>query len=177
MNEWCVTYLPVFVMIISVPNSWNFSHKSFVSKWHWIGFNSSQLHEPKSVGRVCCRWRRKCRTHAASKKAAIGEWKSEEKEKELIHEYERNIIYYWMILWREKSNFVGLGIDFGILIVIKTTWLNDHTKNNNRYSRRWLNNKFSSTNYTIQRDKRIRSNFSLVKAKSQCSNQMKFDTP
>lgn len=64
-NEWMVlvnwsssssssTYLPVFVMIISVPNSWNFSHKSFVSRWHCIGFNSSQLHEPKSVGRVCC---------------------------------------------------------------------------------------------------------------------------
>ena len=33
-------------MIISVPKSWNLSHNSFVSKWHWIGRRSSELHEP-----------------------------------------------------------------------------------------------------------------------------------
>lgn len=29
------TYLPVFVIIISVPSSWNLSHKSLVSSLHW----------------------------------------------------------------------------------------------------------------------------------------------
>lgn len=40
-----VTYRPVFVIIISVPKSWNLSHNSFVSKWHCTGAKSSQLHE------------------------------------------------------------------------------------------------------------------------------------
>lgn len=39
------TYLPVFVMIISVPRSWNLSHRSFVSKWHSTFKSSSQLHK------------------------------------------------------------------------------------------------------------------------------------
>lgn len=38
------TYLPVFVMIISVPRSWNLSQRSFVSRWHSTFSNSSQLH-------------------------------------------------------------------------------------------------------------------------------------
>jgi len=29
------SYLPVFVIIISVPSSWNLSHKSLVSSLHW----------------------------------------------------------------------------------------------------------------------------------------------
>ena len=37
-------YLPVFVMIISVPSSLNLSHNSFVSKKQSTYFNSSQLH-------------------------------------------------------------------------------------------------------------------------------------
>lgn len=45
------TDLPVFVMIISVPNSWNLSHNSFVSKWHCTGRRSSELHVPTIVGR------------------------------------------------------------------------------------------------------------------------------
>ena len=40
----CVSYLPVFVMIISVPSSLNLSHSSFVSKKQSTYFNSSQLH-------------------------------------------------------------------------------------------------------------------------------------
>lgn len=39
------SYLPVFVIIISVPRSWNLSHKSLVSKWHSVVNNSSQLQE------------------------------------------------------------------------------------------------------------------------------------
>lgn len=39
------TYLPVFVMIISVPRSWNLSQRSFVSKWHSTFKSSSQLHK------------------------------------------------------------------------------------------------------------------------------------
>lgn len=53
-NKKKLTYLPVFVIIISVPNSWNLSHNSLVSKWHWTGFNSSQLHEPCRPG-LCCK--------------------------------------------------------------------------------------------------------------------------
>lgn len=131
LNEWikkiansvqvAYTYLPVFVMIISVPNSWNFSHKSFVSKWHWIGFNSSQLHEPKSVGRVCCRWIRKRRTHTHTE-MMMCEWKREKQnaeKKENRFMSTRDIIYYWMI-WLKKSNSDGLGFDSGF-DVIKTT--------------------------------------------------------
>ena len=39
-----LNYLPVFVMIISVPSSWNLSHNSFVSRWQSIGNSWSQLH-------------------------------------------------------------------------------------------------------------------------------------
>ena len=39
-----VTYLPVFVMIISVPRSWNLSQSSLVSRWHSTLSSSSQLH-------------------------------------------------------------------------------------------------------------------------------------
>lgn len=56
---WCqgitVTHLPVLVMIISVPSSWNLSHSSFVSRWHCRGMRSSQLHEPSILGVGCCR--------------------------------------------------------------------------------------------------------------------------
>lgn len=133
LNEWikkiansvqvAYTYLPVFVMIISVPNSWNFSHKSFVSKWHWIGFNSSQLHEPKSVGRVCCRWIRKRRTHTHTE-MMMCEWKSERKtehrkKRKPIHEYKRyNLLLNDMV--KKKSNSDGWGFDSGF-DVIKTT--------------------------------------------------------
>lgn len=54
------TYLPVFVIIISVPSSWNLSHNSFVSKWHCTGFNSSQLHDPNNPGRCCCKEWKSC---------------------------------------------------------------------------------------------------------------------
>ena len=37
-------YLPVFVMIISVSRSWNFSHRSFVSRTHSTFRRSSLLH-------------------------------------------------------------------------------------------------------------------------------------
>lgn len=46
------THLPVFVIIISVPRSWNLSHNSFVSRWHWIGRRSSELHDPV-IWRLC----------------------------------------------------------------------------------------------------------------------------
>lgn len=39
-----VTHLPVFVIIISVPRSWNLSQSSLVSKWHSVVKSSSQLH-------------------------------------------------------------------------------------------------------------------------------------
>jgi hypothetical protein len=39
------TYLPVLVMIISVPRSWNLSQRSLVSKWHSTLSNSSQLQD------------------------------------------------------------------------------------------------------------------------------------
>lgn len=45
-----IYYLPVLVIIISVPNSWKRSQSSFVSKWHWTGFRSSQLQEPTIFG-------------------------------------------------------------------------------------------------------------------------------
>lgn len=48
-----VTYRPVLVIIISVPNSWNLSHNSFVSKWHCTGARSSQLHESVKRAFVC----------------------------------------------------------------------------------------------------------------------------
>lgn len=48
-----VTYRPVFVIIISVPNSKNLSHSSFVSKWHCTGARSSQLHESVKRDFVC----------------------------------------------------------------------------------------------------------------------------
>ena len=38
------THRPVFVMIISVPRSWNLSHSSLVSRWHSACNSSSQLH-------------------------------------------------------------------------------------------------------------------------------------
>lgn len=38
------TYLPVLVIIISVPNSLNFSQRSLVSKWHVMVRNSSLVH-------------------------------------------------------------------------------------------------------------------------------------
>lgn len=41
-----LSYRPVFVIIISVPKSWNLSHNSFVSRWQWTDNNSSQLHFP-----------------------------------------------------------------------------------------------------------------------------------
>lgn len=47
------TYLPVLVIIISVPSSWKRSHNSFVSKWHCTGFSSSQLQEPTIFGVFC----------------------------------------------------------------------------------------------------------------------------
>lgn len=47
------TYRPVFVMIISVSNSLNLSHNSLVSRWHWMGNNSSQLQDPLILG---CGW-------------------------------------------------------------------------------------------------------------------------
>lgn len=50
---WKFPYLPVFVIIISVPKSWNLSHNSFVSKWHWMGRRSSELHDPDIWGRLC----------------------------------------------------------------------------------------------------------------------------
>lgn len=43
------TYLPVFVIIISVPSSWNLSHKSFVSRRHSTSANSLQ-HGGDAVG-------------------------------------------------------------------------------------------------------------------------------
>lgn len=43
-------YLPVFVMIISVPSSLNLSHKSFVSRWHTTFRSSSQLNLSCSKG-------------------------------------------------------------------------------------------------------------------------------
>lgn len=43
-------YLPVLVIIISVPRSWKRSHSSLVSRWHWTGFKSSQLHDPTILG-------------------------------------------------------------------------------------------------------------------------------
>ena len=46
-------YLPVLVMIISVPSSLNLSHSSFVSRWHWTGRKSSELQDPTMVGRFC----------------------------------------------------------------------------------------------------------------------------
>lgn len=93
-------------MIISVPNSWNFSHKSFVSKWHWIGFNSSQLQEPKSVGRVC--WRKNTVTAA-----------KQEKEKECVSIKEPNYEYerYNLLLNDMVENVYSVGFD-----LIKTTY-------------------------------------------------------
>lgn len=40
-----MTNLPVLVMIISVPRSWNLSHNSLVSSWQSTDNNSSQLQE------------------------------------------------------------------------------------------------------------------------------------
>ena len=37
------THLPVLVMIISVPSSWNLSHSSLFSRWHSTLERSSQL--------------------------------------------------------------------------------------------------------------------------------------
>lgn len=56
VSKWILkvwTYRPVFVMIISVSNSLNLSHNSLVSRWHWMGNNSSQLQDPLILG---CGW-------------------------------------------------------------------------------------------------------------------------
>lgn len=39
-----------------MPNSWNLSHSSLVSRWHCIGNKSSQLHEPTIFGDGCKLW-------------------------------------------------------------------------------------------------------------------------
>lgn len=44
------SYLPVFVMIISVPNSLNLSHSSFVSKLHCMCLISSLDHRSANCG-------------------------------------------------------------------------------------------------------------------------------
>ena len=44
VSKWVLkmTYLPDFVIIISVPSSLNLSHNSLVSKWHWMEDRSSE---------------------------------------------------------------------------------------------------------------------------------------
>ncbi len=44
------TYLPLLVMIISVPKSWNLSHSSFVSRWQMTSRSSSQLDRSRRSG-------------------------------------------------------------------------------------------------------------------------------
>lgn len=137
----CSTYLPVFVMIISVPNSWNFSHKSFVSRWHCIGFNSSQLHEPKSVGRVCCLLCECVFVRVMLKSTlfehrlgspyqiitnvyfGVFDGKSKKKRKSARNNNKnpdsmctRNIIYYWVICFLFIVRVFGLGFLFWALM-------------------------------------------------------------